>query len=260
MDMFRRMMGREGGEGRGAPAASEAREDALHRAVEAPRQARAVADVEEADHGALHKPKRAAGQAAVALALAGAMVTGVAGAAMADEMTHKGYEMPPYRVERAEGAFELRDYGAHVVAEVTVKGDRDTAASRGFRALAGYIFGGNAGGEKIAMTVPVAQTGAGGDDIWTVRFMMPAKYALADLPVPEDARIRLTEVPPERQTAMRFTGLRGIDVLTARAEDLRAWTEARGLTITAGPHFYFYDGPMTFPWNRRNEVAFTVAR
>jgi SOUL heme-binding protein len=177
---------------------------------------------------------------------------------MADAQSHKGYEMPPYTMQQADGDVELRQYGTHTVAEVTVAGDRDSAIGTGFRVLAGYIFGGNAGGQKIAMTVPVAQSPAAAEGQWTVRFMMPAAFDAATLPAPDDARIRFVTVPPERQVALQFSGLRGSAVLTAKTTALRAWAETAGLKITAGPHFYFYDGPMTLPWNRRNEVAFTV--
>ncbi|MBC2834541.1 heme-binding protein [Gemmobacter straminiformis] len=176
---------------------------------------------------------------------------------MAEEHRHKGYEMPPYTVESVTDGVELRRYGAHVVAEVTVEGDRSAAIGRGFRALAGYIFGGNAEGEKIAMTVPVEQTpaAAGG---WTVRFTMPAAYGVDDLPRPRDARVRLVQVAPDRQAVVTFTGLPVTADLETRAAKLRDWIAARGMTITAGPHFQFYDAPMTLPWKRRNEVAFTV--
>lgn len=107
----------------------------------------------------------------IILALGVAMATG-AGA----EETHKGYEMPPYTVEWQDGAREIRSYGPHLLAEVKVSGSRSGAIQKGFRVLAGYIFGGNATGEKIAMTVPVAQTPEAGGETWVVSFMMPARY------------------------------------------------------------------------------------
>ena len=66
-----------------------------------------------------------------------------------------------------EGALQLRRYAPAIVAETVVEGDRDTASTRGFKAIADYIFGNNrAAGpvpgaahakasEKIAMTAPV---------------------------------------------------------------------------------------------------------
>ena len=52
---------------------------------------------------------------------------------------------------------EIRNYGPRIAAETTVFGDEDKALSDGFRRLAGYIFGGNHGSAKIAMTAPVAR-------------------------------------------------------------------------------------------------------
>ena len=52
-------------------------------------------------------------------------------------------EEPIYTVSLDEGPYEIRDYQAAVAAEVTVTGDQHDAANKGFRLLAGYIFGGN---------------------------------------------------------------------------------------------------------------------
>ena len=190
----------------------------------------------------------------------GVVMAGGAGA----EATHKGYEMPPYRVDWAEGAREIRGYGPHLLAEVRVSGGRSRAIQAGFRVLAGYIFGGNATGEKIAMTVPVAQTpveGAGaesGGEVWTISFMMPARFSPGTLPAPRGGAIRFVEAGPSRQVVERFSGLPETADLAARATALREWAEAEGYEILAGPHYYFYDAPMTLPGNRRNEVAFTI--
>jgi hypothetical protein len=123
----------------------------------------------------------------------------------------RAVEEPAFRLELKDGAFEIRDYPELVVAEVTVDGDQNTAGDRGFRILAGYIFGANHGqrhiamtapvsltppGEKIAMTAPVSQTRAG--EAWTVRFTMPSAWRMDTLPQPNDSRISLHTVPPVR--------------------------------------------------------------
>ncbi len=174
------------------------------------------------------------------------------------ETTHKGYEMPPYTVDWQDGTREIRSYGPHLLAEVKVSGSRSGAIQKGFRVLAGYIFGGNASGEKIAMTVPVAQTPEPGGETWIVSFMMPARYTTDTLPAPRSEAIRFVKAGPSRQLVERFSGIPGTDTLADRAETLRAWAEQQGYEILAGPHYYFYDAPMTLPWKRRNEVAFTI--
>ena len=127
---------------------------------------------------ALSNPTRRAPLAA--LALTATLATG------AQAETYNGYEVPPYRVEARAGAFELRQYEPHLVAEVVVEGSRSSTASRGFRALANYIFGGNDRGEKIAMTVPVTQTPVDGG--YRVRFAMPSRFDRTALPDPENRR------------------------------------------------------------------------
>ncbi|MFO1202060.1 MAG: heme-binding protein [Tabrizicola sp.] len=184
----------------------------------------------------------------------GVAMAGQAGA----EATHKGYEMPPYRVEWQDGTREIREYGPHLLAEVKVAGSRSGAIQKGFRVLAGYIFGGNSTGEKIAMTVPVAQTPESGGETWVVSFMMPARYTTETLPAPRTDAIRFVNAGPSRQLVERFSGIPGSERLAERAEALAAWAKAQGHEIVAGPHYYFYDAPMTLPWKRRNEVAFTL--
>lgn len=170
---------------------------------------------------------------------------------------YKGYEQPPYKVERAEGAVELRRYAPHLAAEVCVAGDRSAAISRGFRVLARYIFGGNAAGRKVAMTVPVTQAPEGADR-WIVRFMMPAASSIETLPPPNDSRIRFVTVPASRQAVRRFAGWPTSPTLERHARELGGWIAARGMAVAEGPFFYFYDSPMTLPWQRRNEVAFRL--
>ena len=89
-------------------------------------------------------------------------------------------EEPVYQVEKAWEAeqIEIRAYAPRIMAVTGMNEDSDS----GFRVLAGYIFGGNAEEQKIAMTAPVQQTMAGEKEM---AFMMPAEYALKDLPQPD---------------------------------------------------------------------------
>lgn len=189
----------------------------------------------------------------------------------AEAEIYKDHETPAYRVELQDGSIEVRSYGREIVAEVTVAGDRRTAINRGFRILAGYIFGGNTAADKIAMTTPVAQFAQSrtlaitspvsqpdGNVAWTVRFMMPAEYTLETLPKPRDGSIRFRRTGPDRQVVLRFSGAPSEATLAERVAELRSAAEARGLRLGGTPIFYFYDSPFTLPWNRRNEVAFRL--
>ena len=188
--------------------------------------------------------------------------------AMAD--AYRASETPKYTVERSDGAIALRLYAPRLMAEVTVTGSRSGAVSSGFRVLAGYIFGGNTSGAKVAMTTPVIQasgekiamttpvTQMGRDGSWVVQFMMPSSYTLETLPKPKDASIRFVPLPDQGLVVVTFSGMARDSALSKNETALRDWAKAQGLKLAAGPFYYFYDPPWTMPWNRRNEVAFDV--
>ncbi|MEM6479702.1 MAG: heme-binding protein [Pseudomonadota bacterium] len=194
--------------------------------------------------------------AALIVALIGAAV-----AAATEGDVYKGYELPPYSVLEGDERFQLREYEPHILAEVTVTGSQSRAVSRGFQALANYIFGGNATGEKIAMTVPVGQVPE--PDVsegWTVSFMMPAAFRLDTLPEARSSAIRFVETGQEELFVMQFSGFRTSAALATKTQDLIDEARERGLDVAGAPRYFFYDGPMTPPWARRNEVAVPVIR
>ncbi len=180
-------------------------------------------------------------------------------------------EEPVFKTVLQEGGFEIRDYPALVVAEVTVTGDQKEAANKGFRLLAGYIFGGNRQKESIAMTAPVAQqptseqiamtapvTQIQTDGEWVVRFTMPSRYSLATLPQPNDDRVRLLETPPVRFAVIKFSGLARPDDVTSKTAELSVWIQKRGLR-PAGPATLAQYNPPWTPWfARRNEVMIPI--
>lgn len=170
--------------------------------------------------------------------------------------SYKGYEMPPFDVVSKERGYELRDYAPHLLASVTVDGNARQSASAGFRKLAGYIFGGNAQGEKISMTVPVGQVPDG--DGFEITFMMPARFDLDSLPKPNARDIRFRWTSPERHAVLEFSGYASGATLNRHAAELRDMLKRDGIRILEGPKFAYYDDPFTLPWRRRNEVSFVI--
>ena len=177
-------------------------------------------------------------------------------------------ETPNYKVVSKQGDFELRDYPAQTVAEVVVDGDQKGAVQLGFRRLAGYIFGANAGGQKISMTAPVGQTprangptspSALGARQWTVRFDMPRDLDLSALPKPKDASIRLLTLPPSRIASVRFAGLMSDSAAAKQTAALLAYIKTDGLKAAGPPTLAQYDPPWTLWFLRRNEVLIPVA-
>lgn len=174
------------------------------------------------------------------------------------DATYRGYEMPPFELVAECDGYELREYRPYRLATVQVPGEGRVAVGEGFRALAAYIFGGNASGEKIAMTVPVRQVP--GDEASEIGFMMPRRFDEDPLPEPKDGRIRFRVVPPERLAVRVFSGTPSTAAMTRNAAELRDLLRRDGVPIINGPRYAYYDNPMTLPFRRRNEVAFSVTR
>ena len=163
-----------------------------------------------------------------------------------------------YSVVSSLGDIEIRDYAAQIIAETTVSGERSSAISEGFRRLAGYIFGANQPGEKIAMTAPVGQMSAG--ENWRITFTMPANYSMKTLPKPNNQAVELIELPPQRLAAIRFSGLVDEGDLAQNLAKLMGYLEQQKLKPIGVPRYAFYDPPWTLPFNRRNEVLIEIAR
>ena len=181
-------------------------------------------------------------------------------------------EEPAFRSVLHEGAFEVRDYPALVVAEVTVSGDQKEAASKGFRLLAGYIFGGNKRRqsiamtapvaqapttEKIAMTAPVTQIQSAGE--WVVRFTMPSAYSMDTLPEPNDPKVHLRALPPARFAVLQFSGLARKDDVAAKTAELEKLARTHHLRAIGPASLAQYDPPWTLWFMRRNELMIPIA-
>jgi hypothetical protein len=185
-------------------------------------------------------------------------------------------EEPVYVATLQEGAFEVRDYPPAIIAEVTVSGAQREAASKGFRLLAGYIFGANNRRESIAMTAPVAQAPVGEHigktepvsqsrspnsyaEEWVVRFTMPQRYRLEQLPAPNDPQVQLRALPTTRYAALRFSGRASQADFDSRTAELKAWLPAHHLQAMGTASLAQYNPPWTLWFLRRNEVLIPVA-
>ena len=179
-------------------------------------------------------------------------------------------EEPKHRVLEKRDGFEIRLYEPQVVAETLVEGEFGDGGNEGFRRVAGYIFGGNQGArklamtapvtqapQKLAMTAPVTQTAAG--DSFVVQFVLPKGVTVENAPVPNDARIRLRTVPERRLAAVRFSGFWSDANYAEHLAKLTAAMRVAGLQATGEPVLSRYNPPIT-PWFlRRNEIWIDVA-
>jgi SOUL heme-binding protein len=180
-------------------------------------------------------------------------------------------EEAKYEVLKKDNKFEIRDYAPHILAETVVKGDVEDAGNKAFKRLFRYISGDNRSRKKVAMTAPVSQQPMGEKikmtapvgqqrvkESWAVSFMMPASYTLETLPVPEDPKITLRQVPARRMAAIRYSGFWSKKGYLRYKLELASWIHEKGLTIVGDPIWARYNPPF-IPWFlRRNEILIPV--
>lgn len=179
-------------------------------------------------------------------------------------------EHAKYTVVEKHDNVEIRDYAPALVAEVEVSGERQEAIKQGFRMIADFIFGNNAPAKQVAMTAPVIQQAeqnksqpiamtapvlqSGSDNKWVVQFVMPSEYTLLTLPKPNNAAVKIKEIPSKRFAVLRFSGFATSDALQTQTDALKQFMVTKNLNAVSPVQYAFYNPPWTLPFMRRNEV------
>ena len=159
-------------------------------------------------------------------------------------------ETYPYTVIKTYEGFEIRQYESRLFTSVKLSSnDYSKVSGQGFSILAGYIFGGNASNEKIAMTSPVAMTL---DDSMTMMLMVP-KDNENNLPKPNDNQIQFKEEPAKIVAAITFGGWANQDKIAQYKKQLVEGLQAQNIAHTNQFYFLGYNAPYETS-NRRNEV------
>lgn len=193
-------------------------------------------------------------------------------------------EQPAYRVLKKTTDYEIRRYPPTIRAQVQCEGSQDLVGPNGFRDLANFIFGGNrsrsgetaekiamtapvitekvpATSEKIAMTAPVIteQSTSGGVQM---AFILPSKYtSLQQLPVPNDPKVQLIEVPATTFAAIQFSGTPGQSELDEKTERLKqALSADENVQMPSDSRTLYcrYNPPWTPGFLRTNEILLSV--
>ncbi len=185
-------------------------------------------------------------------------------------------EEPAYKVVATLNDFEIRDYEPYVIAEVDIAAADDDGAGDAFRILAGYIFGDNRAatkmamtapvesrrsgrGEKMAMTAPVTSNRTDDGQVTTYAFVMESRYTTETLPVPNDERIQIREVPARTMAVIRYAGRWTQKKYLKYEAKLRSALAAAGLETVGRPIFARYNSPFSLPMIRRNEIMLQLA-
>ena len=185
-------------------------------------------------------------------------------------------EQADYSIVKKMDIYEIREYPAHIIAQTKVQGSYVESMNKGFRILAGYIFGGNTknesiamtasiivqkkdnpkASENIAMTVPVVAITEG--DSQVVSFGMPRSYTLETLPKPNDSRVKIVTIPAKKYGVMRFSWYRSDARIKHTQEKLLLALTRDGIMLSGNIAYAGYNAPWTPPWMMRNEVLVEV--
>ncbi len=151
-----------------------------------------------------------------------------------------------------DDVFEIREYSPSLVASVELgPGSYESLSRKGFNALAGYIFGGNNTGQKIAMTSPVMMRLGTSNEMY---FFMPEGIQLNQLPTPNNKRVELSEIELKKVAVIRFGGWASDAKIEKYKQQLKAILKEKGLKHTSNYFFMGYNAPFDVV-NRKNEVG-----
>ena len=182
-------------------------------------------------------------------------------------------EEPKYSVLKEYENFEIRNYASYLVAEVDIEGSYNKSGNEAFRILAGYIFGDNQSSTKMNMTAPVESEAIQTSERmnmtapvfsnknvngYTYRFVMESKYTQETLPVPNNSKIRITEIKDRVMAVISFSGRWSQKNFEKHEQILVNDLKNEGIGVASEAIYARYNAPFT-PWFlRRNEIMFEI--
>lgn len=156
-----------------------------------------------------------------------------------------------YEVLKKYDEFEIRKYEAANFSYVKMNANSYKESSgKGFRTLAGYIFGGNEENKKIAMTSPVEMEL---EDSITMKFMIPSDINPKDLPKPNNKNVKFITEKEKVVAAIRFGGWASDSKIEKYKKQLIELLSAKGIKHNNKFSYFGYNPPYEVI-NRRNEI------
>ncbi len=165
-------------------------------------------------------------------------------------------ETPEYEVLRIlTRKVEIRRYPELIFAQTRLDSNSYSEnSSLGFRRVAGYIFGGNEQGAKIAMTTPVVMEMGSQTEM---AFVMPKQYDMDALPDPSNPNVTIAKKNARTLAVLRFGGYSDDKKIKEKASELREILAKEGILFDSKLIYMGYNAPWDFI-GRRNEVAYEL--
>ena len=162
-------------------------------------------------------------------------------------------EKPEYTVLQTFQGIEIRSYPPFQVAQTQTEKGKE-GLYRGFRLVAGYIFGGNQEERSMSMTAPVIQENT--DSNMNVAFFMSKEEK--SLPTPNNHNVVVTEMNWGTMAALSFSGAGSQERFVEKEKKLRAALVEKGWKTEENAIYAQYNSPSAFPLLRKNEVLIQV--
>jgi hypothetical protein len=187
-----------------------------------------------------------------------------------------GVESAPYSIIQEDQAkdIQVRNYNSMILVSADMSGDGRNSA---FRKLFKYISGENKGSQEIAMTAPVfmdkedtnkqqgteiAMTApvfmSENTDSPQMSFVMPNSFTMQSTPEPNDPTLTVTELTNYKVAVIKFSGTLSDSNTKEYTEVLEEWMFNKGLKAAAKPVTAGYNGPLTLPMFRHNEILIEI--
>lgn len=190
-----------------------------------------------------------------------------------------GVEEAPYVTQKSADNIELRTYESMILVSTEMGED---GRNNAFRRLFDYISGANVASNKIAMTAPVFMDPDGaisdtesqdnsqkiamtapvfiGDSSGKpiMSFVMPRDFTKESTPKPTNERVWVHEVKNYQVAAITFSGWMTGGNVEEHTQLLQKWIDDNGYKSVGAPVEAAYNGPMTLPWYRKNEILIEV--
>jgi hypothetical protein len=182
-------------------------------------------------------------------------------------------EEPEFTVISKTPSYEIRQYGSIIVAETKVDANFEDAGNQAFRILAGYIFGGNKSKTKIAMTAPVNQVSHSlsekidmtapvtmnkSNSGFIVQFTMPKSYTTSTLPIPDDTRVEIRQIPSRTVAVFTYSGSWSESRYQSKLDEFQNELKKNSVKTMGQPVLARYNSPFQLWFLRRNEIWIEV--
>lgn len=171
-------------------------------------------------------------------------------------------EQAPYDILKADAGIEVRCYRPQTHASIVVCGSYNEAQKEAFNILASYIFGENKGNEKIPMTTPVLMEPKEikkDSQFWSMSFILPQNFLIKNAPNPINKKIKIYERPVHLVASISYAGINSEEKIQEYTDILKKWLKKRPWYTPVGEFKSAqFDGPLTIPFFRKNEIHIEV--